>query len=73
MQRYKNMIPFYKSKVEKKNLELIEDLENKGMIDMMIHQKSRWCSVKNLTASHLYIWQRWVRSAINTSAMKGDK
>lgn len=46
-----------------KVVDQIENLENVGMIDMMIHQKRRWEFRNSLFVkvySQHYVWQKWL-------------
>lgn len=63
MYRYKLMamrLLGIKSPLEKSILKKLDELENVGMIDMMVHQYSRYKSVTHFTLPDA-IWQSWIR------------
>lgn len=63
MYRYKLMamrLVGIKSPLEKSIEKKLDELENRGMIDMMIHQYKRYELVTHFTLSKA-IWQSWIR------------
>jgi len=63
MYRYKLMamrLVGIKSPLEKSIEKNLDGLENRGMIDMMIHQYERHELVTHFTSSKA-IWQSWIR------------
>ena len=63
MYRYKLMemrLVGIKSPLEKSIEKKLDELENRGMIDMMIHQYERYKLVTHFTLSKA-IWQSWIR------------
>ena len=65
MLRYKLLLRFRKNNLETSNLQAIENLENTGMLDLMIHQKRRWESINRSLVENYspwYVFDKWVRS-----------
>ena len=63
MYRYKLMamrLVGIKSPLEKSIEKKLDELENRGMINMMIHQYERYKLVTHFTLSKA-IWQSWIR------------
>ena len=63
MYRYKLMamrLVGIKSPLEKTIQKKLDGLENRGMIDMIIHQYERYGSVTHFISSKA-IWQSWIR------------
>ena len=65
MLRYKLLLRFRKNNLELSNLQAIENLENSGMLDLMIHQKRRWESINSSIVKYYspkYVYYRWLMS-----------
>lgn len=65
MLRYKLLLRFRKNNLELSNLQAIENLENVGMLDLMIHQKRRWESINSSIVKYYspqYAYYRWLMS-----------
>ena len=63
MYRYKLMLKKLvgiKSPLEKSIEQKLDNLENRGMLDMMTHQFNRYKQVTHFTNTQA-IWQSWIR------------
>ena len=62
MKRYKLLLTCKKNNLEQVIEDNIDNLENTGMIDMMIHQKNRFDNRNSIMINMFAKWQKWVRA-----------